>query len=180
MSPIAHMAHHFFKKPFEVVTIAGYRYTVTLQEVLSWFTGKWWWIFVFCVQIILIMLMPHNQIYELTFAQRLVFWPLTTLAYVTIYLLCIYVGARYAFHRPGSQYYTPIGMVVATVICTTVSSYYLGHINGMPADFSMFKWMEILFNMVWASIFEAFHFAFIVPLLRRRRLQQQHDWERFD
>lgn len=174
------MTSQIFKRPFEVVTIAGYRYQVTLQEVFGWFTGKWWWIFLLSVEIVLVTIMPHNRIYDLSMAQRLVFWPLTTLAYVVIYLICIYLGARYVINHPNRQYYTPIGMVVATLICTMVSSYYLAHIHNKPADFSMFKWMEVLFNMLWASIFEAFHFAFIVPLLRRRKTRKPHDWERFD
>lgn len=167
-------------KPFEVVTIAGYRYTVTLNEVMKWFTSKWFWIFIAGVLFVLIVLFPHNQIYGLTVPERFIYWPLNILMYLSVYIGSIYFGALYATRRPGRHYYTPIGMVVATTVCTLGGAFVVALLHSSPVDLGVFKWMEIIFNVLWASIFEAIHYAFIVPRLRNRPKARAHNWEHFD
>lgn len=166
--------------PFEVVTIAGYRYEVTLEEVFSWFTSRWWWIFAMITQVPLMAFMPHNKIYDLDWTARLVFWPLTTFFYVSIYLLCMYLGARYVIKHPDRQYYTPIGLLVPAILVTLVTAILIAGLRGEPPDLGIFKWMEMLFNLLWAAIYEAVFFAFILPLLRKSRESQTHRWESFD
>ncbi len=167
------------RTPFEVVTIAGYHYIVTLKDVAAWFSSKWWWVFFASSVVLLILFMPHNRLYELTWPERLYFWPVIAALYVLLYNFCMYLGARFAMRAPGRYYYSPLGMIVSTAICTYFSTYWVGFMHQTPPDLGLVKALETVFNMLWASIFEAVYFAFYVPRIKNKP-KRSEDWEHFD
>lgn len=179
MTSIVQDTKTHFEKSFDLVTITGTRYRVTTAEVFGWFTNYRFYLFLLVALLTLIFLMPHNRVYGLEGMDRLYFWTVCTTIYISIYVMMIDFGASYASQSASRYYYSPIGMVVATVTTTILGSLVISDLHQAPVNFGWFRWLEMIFNLLWASAYEAFHFAFIVPRLRQKRHKMSRQWEEF-
>ena len=165
------------KKKFSITTIAGYRYDITMREVFEWFSDGRLYLFLLISESILIFLLPHNISYGLDMSARLIFWPVMTLFFILIYIVTMHLGSLYARASETRSYYSPIGMLIATSIATLSGSYLCGFLTASAPDFSIYKIMEILVNLVLACIFEGAYLAYSGRRLRNKNNAMQHEWE---
>ncbi len=78
-------------------------------------------------------------------------------------------------------YYTPIGDLIGTLIIGFLSHLALEYIRHENFHFDVDEWMELLFNFMWATIFEALIFRiYDIQKQKNKRLHPISTWEEFE
>lgn len=163
---------------FTIITILGDRFTMSLAEILRWFS-RWQFLgFLLIALTFLLFFTPHNQLYHLDFIERLYFWPSMIFCYIIVYLITMAVGVFLSSKQSDKpEFYTVVSMAAATTILSISSSALLVLLSDRTTIFPSYLFVELGLNMLLATLFESLYFSFIFPKVRSKQKRIAHRWE---
>lgn len=163
---------------FTIITILGDRFSMSMREILRWFT-RWQFLgFLLIALTFLLFFTPHNQLYHLDFIERLYFWPSMIFCYIIVYLITMAVGVAIpAKHHAEPEFYTMVSMAAATTILSISSSALLVLLSDRQEVFPSYLFVELGLNMLLATLFESLYFSFIFPRVRSKTKRISHRWK---
>ncbi len=165
---------------FYITSISGSQYEITFRQAMSWIKSWRFYVFFVLANIALIAFAPHNKPYGLEVADRFLFWPIISSEYVIVYIIAMWIGSRYASSKEGRVYYTPYGFLVGSIVGTYSGAFLLSYLTGAEPDLSIYKAMEVFFNLLFGSLFEVIFFAYCVKDINKTgKKGPQHEWEMF-